>query len=154
MGNKHGPYHAVTLFPILCFVGSSGRKKERARERETRSHARSFLRPLLPSACYAGYVLVTSDVMVYKNPCLLKCHLFSRRCIVDYIQSNLIDFVAWMEKNQLKYRHPKCHLQFRLGGFNAWTYWYFTCLQQNICTVLLYILNFKKWNFLIFWQMC
>ena len=73
------------------------------------------LAPVLSCAHYfqapatQATVLVTSDVLVYKNLCLLKCHLFSRRCIVEYIQSNLMNFVAWIEKNNLKYRHPKCH---------------------------------------------
>ena len=39
--------------PAQQAPGSSGRKRERARSRETR--ARFFLCPLLPSACYAGY---------------------------------------------------------------------------------------------------
>ena len=48
-------------FPFLwvaCVAGawSSGSKKERARARSF-FRARSFLRPLLPSACYAGYSL-------------------------------------------------------------------------------------------------
>ena len=38
---------------------SSGRNKERARERKTRAGF-SFLRPLLPSACYAGYAGVAA----------------------------------------------------------------------------------------------
>ena len=40
--------------PAWQALGSSGRKRERALERETREGARFFLCPLLPSACYAG----------------------------------------------------------------------------------------------------
>ena len=46
---------------LYGLLGSSGRKRERARARETRkgcSPSRApvvFLCPLLPSACYAGY---------------------------------------------------------------------------------------------------
>ena len=39
--------------PVQQALGSSGRKRERARARESRF--RFFLCPLLPSACYAGY---------------------------------------------------------------------------------------------------
>ena len=127
MGNKHGPYHAVTFFPVLCFVPlfnfpvprfsslRSRRLEVVGARKNGRARGRHALAPVLSCAHYfqapatQATVLVTSDVLVYKNLCLLKCHLFSRRCIVEYIQSNLMNFVAWIEKNNLKYRHPKCH---------------------------------------------
>ena len=63
--DKSSKFFVEPFLPLVEGIekcaGSSGRKKERARERETRvSHvslprARSFLLPLLTSDCYAGY---------------------------------------------------------------------------------------------------
>ena len=49
-------YHLLTH--LACVAGAWNKERARAREGNTRvslSRARSFLRPLLPSACYAGY---------------------------------------------------------------------------------------------------
>ena len=50
------PRNAISIMILACVAafGSSGRKKERVRARETRGDTRSFLRPLLPRAFYAG----------------------------------------------------------------------------------------------------
>ena len=56
------PRNAISIMILACVAafGSSGRKKERVCPRVSLALAlalaRSFLRPLLPSACYAGYV--------------------------------------------------------------------------------------------------
>ena len=98
----------------------SRRLEEVGARKNGRARGRHALAPVLSRAHYLqAAVLVTSNVVVYKNPCFLKCFLFSRRCIVDYIQSNLINFVAWIERNRLKYRHPKCHLQFRFNWYET-----------------------------------
>ena len=75
----------------LQALGSNGRKKERARERETR--ARSFLRPLLPSACYAGYFMKYAQVF---SP-YIKIHKVARkRCnLGDHRSLSNTAFSSW-----------------------------------------------------------
>ena len=49
-------YHLLTH--LACVAGTWNKERARAREGDTRgslSRARSFLRPLLPSASFAGY---------------------------------------------------------------------------------------------------